>query len=193
MFVGSTHTATVLMLQRHVATFFPKSTRAEVLCQGHQPKTKTLRGSTVFSSECSITADKFFYQGSHHGALSIKSPEFLGQTQAAPNNLSFLTIPEGYKFQRHKGVVLIQDPDPVMLFFTPKTRLIIILCTVGLVGVGILLLVGYCVRKTVVRKRNVVSRMANTVLMDELKETEELSDTGNSEPVAVKIRHCSAS
>ena len=181
------------MLQRHVATFFPSTTRAEVICQGHEPQTKQLRGSNVFSADCSITADKFYFQGTNWGSLAIKSPEFLGHRQPAPNNLSFLTIPTGYKFQHHKGVILIEDPDQMMRFFTPQTRLIIMFVIVGLVGVGILLFVGYCVRKTVVRKRNVVSRMANTVLMDELKETEELSNKGNSEPVAVKIRHCSAS
>lgn len=149
-FVKHPNAPTLLLLRRYVAVFFPESTRIEVTCQSSPPKAKKMIGTSVVSDGCSLSTKRFFYPGSRVQHDMVKAPEFVAHKMAATSNLSYLLLPEGFKFKKIQQLVVVHRADAWMRFFPQRTTTILLLVLAGMV---VLTLGGILVRACFRRNR----------------------------------------
>ena len=172
-FHKSTPTAHVLLLQNHIATFFPKSTRADFKC-GSSGKTeaRVLHGTSLVHGTCAMTTNSFYYPGTSIKMVKLDAPEFRSHKVATPGNLSYLAIPHGYKFKRVERLVLIKDQDAWMRHFSPSVRLGLTLglaCLMLILLAAMVGLVVYICKKKKSGSRDIVrGRIEDTVKGDEV-------------------------
>ena len=194
-FEESPPTAAVLLLQTHIATFFPEGSRADIQCQGSKPKSMELRGTTIFRDRCQINTEKFYYHGIQQYHDSLKAPEFKAHHIPTPGNLSYITIPETYSFKKMDKVVFISDNDGFLDLFTPKVRSILLIVFITLtttLGLTAAIMVFRKQRRVKGHRRHEDHPVEQESLSTESVELEEQTVSSSGTFKGVNICHTSA-
>ena len=184
--------ASVLLLSRHIATFFSEPTRVDLHCSKEALHTKWLHGSTVFADTCALSTAGFHYEGLNVRHKDLKAPEFVGHRIPTPGNLSYLTIPRQFKFTRVEKLVHFQDgADKWHHFMSDGVKAGLILGLVGVVLIVVLVLVVWVAVK---QRKRAIRRVMVPPVIDEVPGNMDCKNESvkPSEAVQLNIVHTSA-
>ena len=136
-FVGNPPEAAIVVLQGIVGAFWAEKTLAMINCPNTPRRTFEAKGTMTFNSDCDLKSGQFFYPGRRIFREKETMKELLPNYKIRmADNISFLAIPDKFKFKRLDNVVLVDTPSMELTdIFTDEIRSIVIVVLFALIMV----------------------------------------------------------